>query len=242
MKRLHNADADDRIRVLCTGCSWSYRWPGLMHFHDIVWEDRGGGLGLYQMRNRLAQQPLLAADWLVVQLPTPIRSAEASRTPLVNTAGTLGCFSWFVKRFHGIGEKAARKELLRRYIQEIESINAMHKRVLFFHYNVGGYPFRSPFDFGAKIAGQLHSDLCAAGLHIVECDLGGLPGYAIKEHEGDRGKGPIVIHRSGKPIELDRRWHVVDPPGRWIEDVHPNHRADLLAATAVEEYIRGHNH
>ncbi len=239
MRTIRNLDVGNSIRALCMGCSWSYRWPGLLGFREVTWEDRGGGLGLYQIRGRLAQQALSTVDWVIVQLPTPIRSVDAGRVPLINTAGTLGCFSWFLKHFEGIGEKAARAQLLDRYVEEIHTINAMHPRVLFFVFNTGGYPFRSPFDFGVKTAGSLLSQLYAAGIQIADCDLEGQAGYAMKEHEGDR-TGPLTEKRGGKVIELGPRWSVIDPPGYWIEDPHPNRAADKLAAATVETYIHAH--
>ena len=47
------------------------------------------------------------------------------------------------------------REWLDSYKQKIIDINKLHNNIIFFLYNVGGYPFRHPYDFGKSIDKQL---------------------------------------------------------------------------------------
>lgn len=218
MKSKNNKDADIDKKVLCVGCSWNRHWPNFINrVAQVQWEGYcGKGLEHLSSVLRTAGD---VHDYIILQLPTPIRSVDKK-----NGQKTLKLLFDFVSSFKAVGERKARKLLLSYYRDKLVTIDEESKsKVIFFLYNVGGYPFRCPFDFGKDIDIEFIKFFKKNNLNYVYLSFEGVTGYGMKEVQ----------------TEPALEQHIVHPSNSFIVDPHPNEAADKRAALIIEDYIYG---
>lgn len=217
MKSKTNTDAEISKKIICIGCSWSRYWPQFIDkITQVKWEGYCGK-GLDYLSGVLNNKELIDYDYIVIQLPTPIRSIDKK-----NGKKTLGLLFDFIGSFKLLGEKKACSFLLSYYKDKILTISEkLESRVVFFLYNVGGYPFRCPFDFGRDIDLEFIDFFNSNELDYVYLSFEGRSGYGLKES-------------NTKPM-LNQ--HIVHPDDCFIIDPHPNGKADKEAALVIERYI-----
>jgi len=133
------------MKTLIIGCSWirAMRLLKKINNFDVQYVSFGGQ-GLWKISNYLKSHDLTIYDSIVVQLPTPIRNNAVSTS-------TTGKFNEFLIKIKKLGEQETSNKIMDDYKDKIFEINQLHDRVVFFLYNVGGYPFRHPYDFGVNI-------------------------------------------------------------------------------------------
>lgn len=216
---------DTGSMILCIGCSWSKNYPKYLQ-RPKSWVTFGGQ-GLPEFLDHLGKVPLDHYSSIVVQLPTPIRSFECK---IENPAQRTRCmFKAFVES--GTGQSV----LLARYLDEAVQISELHPNVLFFLYNVGGYPFRHPFTFDQPGEPNIRRLFRELGLDLITLSFEGKPGYAKKEEKVDpivRSKYMVdqIVHQG-----YGYEWNVEHPPDHVILDAHPNEKADRLAAKLIDK-------
>jgi hypothetical protein len=180
-----------------------------------------GGWGLPEFVKKLEElekQPRT----LFVQLPTPIRSFPEE--PEILKERTL---CW-LRKFRSSGWEDER--LLKLYWDDLERIKALHPSVVFFMYNVGGYPLRAPYDFGVRAENDMLAEFARRGWGFLRCTFEGRPGFAKREKRVDRE----FRKRYLETLDLD----IVHPDGCIVIDPHPNRSADVIAATQVRDYAK----
>ncbi len=74
-------------------------------------------------------------------------------------------------------------EELDEYKEKIIEISKLGKKVVFFLYNVGGYPFRHPYDFGIDIDDKMVEFFRDNGLEHLYLSFEGKEGYGVKEED-----------------------------------------------------------
>ena len=150
-------------------------------------------------------------------------------------------FKEFVSDIKKMGEVDASKEWLDSYKQKIIDINKLHDNIIFFIYNVGGYPFRHPYDFGKSIDKQMLDFFEENGLKSIYLSFEGQANYGIVEEICNDEEFWEYYHinnpknRSDK--DFKKYWSLISPKG-WISiDPHPNSKADELAIKLILDYV-----
>jgi len=222
------------MKILITGCSWIQR---IKNQKDSVTDDMSfrsfGGQGLCVIENHLNKCDVDDIDYVFLQLPTPIRNDFSS--------STTERFKEFVSDIKKMGEDGASKKWLDSYKQKILDINKLHSNIVFFLYNVGGYPFRHPYDFGKSIDDQMLGFFKENGLNSINLSFEGQSGYGVVEELCNDEEFWEYYHinnpknRSDK--DFKKYWSLISPKG-WISiDPHPNSRADKSAIKLILDYV-----
>ena len=225
--------------ILVTGCSWVQRMENhnkkninnRFNFEYLSY----GGQGLWKIEKILKKFNISEEyDTVVVQLPTPIRNK-------IDNNNTTELFCNFVDSFNSDKEeKKAAKEMLDKYKQKIIEINKLHKNVVFFLYNVGGYPFRHPYDFGKNIDSKIINFLKDNDLNHIYLSFEGKKGYAIKE-ENNMDKEFWSYYYENWPVALkgdyNKKSSLIGAPEVLIQDPHPSQKADIEALNKLRLYI-----
>ena len=216
MDTITNPKAKYRKRILCAGCSWSRSWPGMMaQILQVDWIS-GGGKSLGWIREQVCALEWSAYDAIIIQVPTPIRSIK-------NTGlNTRGCLDRFMDESRSLTERLCRKLTMDQYRQDAYKLASTIDGVLFFVYNVGGYPFRCPYEFGDDSEKKFTEWLTRKRIRHTLLSFEGKPGYAKVERA------------EAMP---DQWFNPIDSPGHRIHDPHPNPTADALAAKHIEEVL-----
>ena len=201
--------------IFVTGCSWSRDWPALLDMPNVTheWHD---GKGLATLADSVKQNGS-RFDFVVVQMPTPIRWDRSGWSSKRFIDAFLGRLEKF--RFR------SEESLLDEYRNQILALNKIHPRILFFFFNTGGYPFRAPFDFGEHMDVIFMESIEGMVWHQL-VNFEGRPGYCLGE----------VPYDGQEPRAVD----VVHPKGHFVTDAHPNLLACEHAATTVREEIQSH--
>ena len=160
------------MKVLITGCSWIQKmWITDSNFYYKSF----GGQGLWKIYNEINSN---FKDYknIVVQLPAPVRNHPTCRS-------TTNRFNIFLNKIKKLGEIKATQDLLEEYKQKILDINKLHKNIVFFLYNVGGYPLRHPYDFGENADKELINFFKENNLKHLYLSFEGKAGYGLDEKE-----------------------------------------------------------
>ena len=137
------------MKTLITGCSWIQRMHKQNKIKNLDIDYASfGGQGLWKISDYLKSRDLNVYDSIVVQLPTPIRNDAVSKS-------TTDKFNQFINQIKDLGIQEASNKIMSDYKDKIFEINQLHDKVVFFLYNVGGYPFRHPYDFGVNIDNEM---------------------------------------------------------------------------------------
>jgi|TARA_R100001163_G_C5055644_1_gene192089 hypothetical protein len=222
------------MNILITGCSWIQRMKNQKHLVTDGMSFRSfGGQGLCVIENHLNKCDTDNIDYVFLQLPTPIRNNFSM--------STTERFKEFVSDIKKMGEDGASKKWLDSYKQKIIDINKLHDNIIFFIYNVGGYPFRHPYDFGKSIDKQMLDFFEENGLKSIYLSFEGQANYGIVEEICNDEEFWEYYHinnpknRSDK--DFKKYWSLISPKG-WISiDPHPNSKADELAIKLMLDYV-----
>jgi len=224
------------MKIFCIGCSWTENWPDFIDKNKEVTKITMHGRGLPSIYNEMLTHNLDDYDYVVVQLPTPIRSFGPPK------GNTKQYHVDFVNSFSTDGEDVACEKLLTLYKNDIFSINSLHKNVIMFLYNTGGYPLRHPFDFGTNIDNDFINFFKENNIKYVYLSFEGVPGYCIYEEECDdiefrdyMEKNMRRMWKSGREYHDKLVWQ--HPDNFMIFDAHPNEKANRIAAEKIEELI-----
>ena len=224
--------------VLCCGCSWSTNYTKLLnekwHVNVETHVKNGAGLdiiedSLKKWKDRAGRKNI---DWVIVQLPTPLRV-----TPHVKTADFQRAL---VKNIKFKGKEIAERDLINLYLQRISKIGMYHENIVFFLYNTAGYPFRHPYDFGSGIENKVISHIEENGFKHVTLNLEGVPGMCRVETkmETEDEKERIKTRMVKIQKNYGGTYIVQNPKNIFIVNGHPNKVADELAASLIDEYIK----
>tara|TARA_Y100000034_G_scaffold79960_1_gene95971 strand:+ start:259 stop:999 length:741 start_codon:yes stop_codon:yes gene_type:complete len=175
-------------------------------------------------------------DAFVIQLPTPIRNEE-------NSTSTTNRFKMFIKQIKELGEIKASKKILDEYKEKIIEISKLGKKVVFFLYNVGGYPFRHPYDFGIDIDDKMVEFFRDNGLEHLYLSFEGKEGYGVKEEDCEDEEFWEFYHENNpanrKSKDFKKYWSIISPKGVISIDPHPNEKANKIALKLIEDYFIG---
>ena len=220
--------------ILITGCSWIQK----MHKYDntnFTYKSYGGQ-GLWKIYNSLKDlKDLSSYQGIVVQLPAPVRNHPSS-------VSTTDRFNVFLSRIKKLGEQKAKEESINEYKQKILDINKLHKNIVFFLYNVGGYPLRHPYDFGKKADQELISFFRENGLQYLYLSFEGESGYGLNEKNEPNLEFWKYYHienpHNQKNKDFKKHWSIIAPKGTIILDPHPNKKADIKALELIKNYFK----
>jgi hypothetical protein len=194
------------------------------------------GQGLWKIEKYLRSCDLDRFDAIVIQLPTPIRNSESS-------TNTTNRFKMFVKQIKKLGEIKASKRMLDEYKEKIVEINKLDKKVVFFLYNVGGYPLRHPYDFGMDIDDKMIEFFRDNRLEYLYLSFEGKGGYGMKEDECEDEEFWEFYHENNpanrKSKDFKKYWSIISPEGVISIDPHPNEKANKIALKLIEDYFIG---
>ena len=225
------------MKILITGCSWVQRMHKQNYPKDIDIDLKSfGGQGLWRIKKHLKIVNTDIYDYIFIQLPTPIRNDEIS-------ISTTDKFNQFIKDIKEMGEDVASEKWLDEYRKKIVEINEMHDNVVFFLYNVGGYPLRHPYDFGKNIDKEMIYFLEESNLNHIYLSFEGKPGYGLNEDKCDDEEFWEYYHINNPNNQSDKDfkkyWSIISPRN-WISiDPHPNEKANKLALDMICNYITG---
>ena len=225
------------MKILITGCSWVQRMHKQKYPKDIDIDLKSfGGQGLWRIEEHLKIFDVRVYDYVFIQLPTPIRNDAESKS-------TTSKFNKFINDIKKIGEKPAVDKWLNNYKQKIIDVNKLHKNIVFFLYNVGGYPLRHPYDYGVNIDNEMIEFLKQSDLNHIYLSFEGMAGYGMDEEKCDDSEFWEYYHinnpanQSNK--DFKKYWSIISPKG-WISlDPHPNEKANKDAIDMICNYIRG---
>ena len=217
--------------ILITGCSWVQK----MHKYSTDYEYASfGGRGLWYIQNYLQSKKLNNYDGIVIQLPTPIRD-------IIKSNDTTQRFYNFIEQIKTNGEETAATELLNKYKQTIIEINKLHDNVVFFLYNVGGYPLRHPYNFSDDADNNMLTFLKSNNLKHLYLSYEGKSGYGLDEEECLDEEFWEYYHENN-PLNgttiLRRYWNIIAPKNVIIKDPHPNEIADKAALKLINKYFK----
>ena len=225
------------MKILITGCSWVQRMDKQNYPKDIDIDLKSfGGQGLWTIESYLKGIQKDTFDFIFVQLPTPVRNE-------INSVSTTEKFNEFIGDIKKMGEKVAANKWLTEYKQKIIDINKIHKNIVFFLYNVGGYPFRHPYDYGKDIDNKMVDFFKKAKLSHINLSFEGIAGYGLNETKCDDLEFWEYYHINNPKNQSDKDfkkyWSIISPKN-WISiDPHPNKKADKLALDMICNYITG---
>ena len=129
-----------------------------------------------------------------------------------------------------VGKTPAEELALRMYLDAVGRINSLHQNVVFFVFNVGGYPFRHPYDFGVSFEGEFIKKLITLNIQTLCLSFENIPGCANNEKR--------LTTRSRPPPNHDvEGWSIIHPPDKVIYDAHPNNSTALEAGEYVQNYM-----
>ena len=223
-------------KVLIAGCSFVQRMGP--HTQNEIYDGVSfkyasfGGQGLWKIEQVLKyMSDLNDYDYVVVQLPAPVRNT-------VNGADTTERFCTLIDSFDEIGKEFAIKNSIDEYKQKIKDINILHDNIIFFWYNIVGYPFRHPFDYGDKIIGGMYKFF--EDYNFIDLSFEGKPGYHLKERP-ETDEEFVDYYYKTYPSGLKGKYNdnccLSKVPGTIVEDGHPNQKADLVALRKIYDYI-----
>ena len=178
-------ERQDKVNVFAIGCSWTENWPRYVPCDSTCLD--GKGIDTFR-RTLKGHDDLVKYDTVIVQLPTPIRRGEG-----YTAAGVAA----YVKRVAGVGEKVARMWLLHKYMEDVKAIAALHRDVRFLLLEVGGYPFRKPFDFGEDARRHLIASLPQ---DLIRLDFGDDKRYWLNEN--NYHPGVLACEAVAKEVRL----------------------------------------
>ena len=222
------------MNILITGCSWVQRMKKQKELvTDGMRFKSFGGQGLHRIEEHLDKCDTDDIDYVFLQLPTPIRSGFSM--------STTEKFKEFVSVIKEVGEDVASKKWLDSYKQKIFDINKLHNNIIFFLYNVGGYPFRHPYDFGKSIDKKMLDFFEDNGLKSIYLSFEGKAGYGIVEEICADEEFWEYYHINNPKNRSDKYfkkyWSLISPKG-WISiDPHPSSKADKLALKLILDYV-----
>ena len=226
-----------------TGCSWIQRMHKLTGGNKRTGEWNGvgidynsfGGQGVWRIEHYLESNDFSHYDFVVVQLPTPIRNE-------VHERDTTSRFKAFLEDIKKEGEEEASKNLLDSYKQKMIDISNLHKRVVFFLYNVGGYPLRHPYDFGVNAEEDMIEFFNETGLEYIRLSFEGSKGYGLDEKECEDEELWDFYHKDNPPKrskEFKKYWSLISPKGVISTDPHPNEKANKIALELIINALKG---
>ena len=240
-------------KVLVTGCSWvmrmgphtqneiydgvsfkyaSFSGQGLWKIEQVLkYMSEGRSVSPNHSWNNGVHSYLNDYDYVVVQLPTPVRNT-------VNGADTTERLCTLIDSFDEIGKEFAIKNSIDEYKQKIKDINILHDNIIFFWYNIVGYPFRHPFDYGDKIIGGMYKFF--EDYNFIHLSFEGKPGYHLKERP-ETDEEFVDYYYKTYPSGLKGKYNdnscLSKVPGTIVENPHPNQKADLVALRKIYDYI-----
>jgi hypothetical protein len=219
------------MKVLITGCSWIQK----MHKISTDFNYKSfGGQGLWKIYNEIKVN---GKDYenIVVQLPTPIRNHPSCTS-------TTDRFNIFLKKIEQLGEERAAQDLLKEYKQKILDINKLHENIVFFLYNVGGYPLRHPYDLGKNADKELINFFRENNLKYLYLSFEGKAGYGLDEKEELDSEFWEYYHKENPHNQKNRTykkyWSIIAPKTTIILDPHPNEKADRQAIELIKNYFK----
>tara|TARA_R110000824_G_scaffold173550_4_gene351692 strand:+ start:519 stop:1208 length:690 start_codon:yes stop_codon:yes gene_type:complete len=229
------------MKIFSIGCSWNESWPDFINDNKDVTKVAMHGKGIKEIYNKMLNQDLKEYDYVVVQLPTPIRSFKY---PELSGVATRQYHINFVNSFNEVGEDTACNNLLNSYKDDILLINSLHDNVIIFLYNTGGYPLRHPFDFGENIDYNFVDFFKNNNLKHVYLTFESIPGHCRHEEEWDDPEFKDYVEKSVKRMldmhgTADEKWVWHHPDNIMIFDAHPSKKSNLVAAKKIEEFIDG---
>ena len=224
------------MKILVTGCSWiqAMHKQQILRGNDFTFKSFGGQ-GLWRIESYLKDIQKDTFDFIFVQLPTPVRNE-------INSLSTTEKFNEFVDDIKKLGEKLAANKWLTEYKQKIIDINKIHKNIVFFLYNVGGYPFRHPYDYGMDIDNKMIEFFKKAKLSYIDLSFEGIAGYGKNEDKCDDLEFWEYYHANNPKNQSDKDfkkyWSIISPKN-WISiDPHPNEKADKIALEVMLDYLK----
>ncbi len=145
MNTKFNKNASHKMSILCVGCSWSLYYPKyITDVETVHWEGIDGG-SLWKIGEKLKKLNLTKYRYVFVQLPTPIRTFVSESKVCI----TAKVCRKFIESFDGTPERVAANLLLKKYKKQLLEIDKL-KKVVFFIFNTGGYPFQGVYNFGEE--------------------------------------------------------------------------------------------
>ena len=170
-------------------------------------------------------------DYIIVQLTTPIRNTIGDKDTTKMTCK-------FIDSFDEIGKDSAFEKNISEYKQKIKDINLLHKNVVFFLYNVGGYPFKHPVNYSDEIVEEMYKFF--EDYNFIHLSFEGQPGYHFREKPSDDEEFVDYWYESWPPNlkgKYNEYCSMSKVPGVLIEDPHPNKKADIIALEKIYDYI-----
>jgi len=224
------------MKIYITGCSWIQRMYKQKTKSIDVNYNSYGGQGLWKIKDHLKSNNFDEYDSIIVQLPTPIRNDSIS-------ASTTDKFNQFISGINKFGEERVSKKMLDEYKEKIIEINKLHKRVVFFLYNVGGYPLRHPYDFGINSDNEMINFLKCNRLEHLYLSFEGKRGYGLIEEDCEDEEFWEFYHENNpanrKSKDFKKYWSLISPKGVISIDPHPNEKANKIALKLIEDYFIG---
>mgnify|MGYP003645905157 CR=1 FL=1 len=219
--------------ILITGCSWVQKMYKYNTNYDYEYASFGGR-GLWYIQDYLQSRKLNNYDGIVIQLPTPIRN-------IIQSNDTTERFHNFIEQIKTLGEEPAATELLNEYKQTIIEINKLHDNIVFFLYNVGGYPLRHPYNFSDDADNNMLNFLKSNNLKHLYLSYEGESGYGLAEEECLDEEFWEYYHENN-PFNgnstLKHYWNIIAPKNVIIKDPHPNETADRAALNLIDKYFK----
>ena len=221
------------MKVLITGCSWVQSMKQQKTSFDFELKSFGGR-GIFYLNNYLKTNDINQYEHVVVQLPTPIRNN-------ISSSSTTERFNVFINEINKTSEEKTAQKYLEQFKEQVLEISKLHKNVIFFLYNVGGYPFRHPYDFGDKADEQFIDFFTEKKLKFIYLSFEGQSGFGVKEQVCDDEFWNYYHENnpSERSKEFQKYWSLISPAGVISIDPHPNHKADKIALNSIKNYISG---
>ena len=221
------------MKVLITGCSWIQDMHRQADNKDYVFKS-WGGQGLWRIENYLQNIKTEKFDYIFVQLPTPVRNK-------IDCSSTTIRFKKFISDINKVGKEEAGKKWLNVYKEKIIDISKINENIIFFMYNVGGYPFRHPFDYGKDIEYKMVNFFKESSISYIRLSFENTSGYGVKEEKCEDWEFWNYYHKTNpknQNKEFRKYWSIISPKG-WISlDPHPNDRANKIAFGKINEFIK----
>lgn len=212
--------------ILVTGCSWTDLYPQFIE--RAITHRPLGGRGLPQIRDSLKEDP---EDYerVILQLPTPVRSFP----------GEIKDRRILTRDLHQQFLRSGwpKNRLLSLYLDQMEEISKIYPTT-FFLFNTGGYPLRSPLDFGELAERAFLRRAKEMGLEVISLSFQGHQGYCRIEKSLTQKAKELAIEKMAKKFGYEE-FAFQHPPGVLILDAHPNPRAAKIAARFIEDYLGG---
>lgn len=245
------------MKLYSIGCSWNHRLaPALRNLGyqvigseesrkrkgNIEWSDGLAGFGITHIETIIKKEIETAkqCDVLLVQIPTPVRSVLKDSLPVQKTASYINDHERLRKI---LGKENADIEVIDDYKKHLTSISKLHKRVIFLIFNVGGYPFRHPCDFGKDCESKILDFIKQQNFEFVYRTFESQKGYSVneisvnesqKQHLIETTKSQTTNVESYKSIYS----HCIHPHETFIIDAHPNELAASIFAQDISEYLK----